>query len=231
MMVFNSSSFLSVVEWAALEFTSTTVQSYVKVLKFRIDRSCWNCWKYQKSSFNSDMIRSMSRACHALSTIIQLIGLSYIIPSLFSAVFLWIPSEFTALVNYILLDKKSCTGRLTLYAADMVLVLMSDDQVLFLELRKLENLSEDSVFEVEWLIELIGDLIEAVFVWISNNKEFWDTNEDNMTNDHPLAFKQVCGFFSFSCPLCTVRQVLAVWLLSTSFVMMLLYLIHFVCVS
>ncbi|KAL6208815.1 hypothetical protein ACLB2K_019760 [Fragaria x ananassa] len=63
-------------------------------------------------------------------------------------------------------------------------------QVLFLELRKLENLSEDSVFEVEWLIELIGDLIEAVFVWISNNKEFWDTNEDNMTNDHPLAFKQ-----------------------------------------
>lgn len=104
----------------------------------------------------------------------------------------------------------------------MVLVLMSDDQVLFLELRKLENLSEDSVFEVEWLIELIGDLIEAVFVWISNNKEFWDTNEDNMTNDHPLAFKQVCGFFSF---------LLAVWLLSTSFVMMLLYLIHFVCVS
>nr|XP_004292228.2 PREDICTED: exocyst complex component EXO84B-like [Fragaria vesca subsp. vesca] len=62
-------------------------------------------------------------------------------------------------------------------------------QVLFLELRKLENLSEDNVFEVEWLIKLIGDLIEAVFVWISNNKEFWDTNVD-MTEDHPLAFKQ-----------------------------------------
>ncbi|XP_062024913.1 exocyst complex component EXO84B-like isoform X1 [Rosa rugosa] len=63
-------------------------------------------------------------------------------------------------------------------------------QVLFLELRKLEKLSEDNVFEVDWLIELLGEIIEAVFVWISNNKEFRDINKENMTEDHPLAFKQ-----------------------------------------
>lgn len=74
----------------------------------------------------------------------------------------------------------------------MALVLLSHDQVLFLELRKLEKLSEDNVFEVDWLLELLGELMEAAFIWISNNKEIWDSNEENMTAEHLLDLKQVC---------------------------------------
>ncbi|ONH93194.1 hypothetical protein PRUPE_8G218600 [Prunus persica] len=63
-------------------------------------------------------------------------------------------------------------------------------QVLFLELRKLEKLSEDNIFEVDWLLELLRELIEAVFVWVSNNKENWDIDGENMTVELPLNFKQ-----------------------------------------
>lgn len=71
-------------------------------------------------------------------------------------------------------------------------------QVLFLELRKLEKLSEDNIFEVDWLLELLRELIEAVFVWVSNNKENWDIDGENMTVELPLNFKQVCGPFFLS---------------------------------
>ncbi|KAJ4822765.1 hypothetical protein Tsubulata_004159 [Turnera subulata] len=54
-------------------------------------------------------------------------------------------------------------------------------QVLFSELRKLEKLREDNVFEVEWLVELLRELIEAIFVWISANKDIWKT--DGETSD------------------------------------------------
>ncbi|XP_021670535.2 exocyst complex component EXO84B isoform X2 [Hevea brasiliensis] len=52
-------------------------------------------------------------------------------------------------------------------------------QVLFLELRKLDKLTEFNVFEVDWLMELLRELIESIFVWISNNKDIWKTNEEN----------------------------------------------------
>ncbi|KAM1346404.1 hypothetical protein ACFX13_036458 [Malus domestica] len=63
-------------------------------------------------------------------------------------------------------------------------------QVLFLELRKLEKLSEDNVFEIDWLMELLRELIEAVFAWIPNNKEIWDTDSENMMEEHPFNSKQ-----------------------------------------
>ncbi|XP_058094760.1 exocyst complex component EXO84B-like [Magnolia sinica] len=47
-------------------------------------------------------------------------------------------------------------------------------QVLFLQLRRLEKLAKDVFVGVDWVVEdLLRELIEAVFVWLSNNQEFW----------------------------------------------------------
>ncbi|XP_020539035.1 exocyst complex component EXO84B isoform X1 [Jatropha curcas] len=62
-------------------------------------------------------------------------------------------------------------------------------QLLFLELRKLDKLAEDNVFEVDWLMELSRDLIKAVFIWISNNKEIWEIKE-NLTFQHSDVLNQ-----------------------------------------
>ncbi|KAL4596558.1 hypothetical protein ACB092_12G171900 [Castanea dentata] len=59
---------------------------------------------------------------------------------------------------------------------------------LFLELRKLEKLADDGVIEVDWLMELLRELIEAIYVWISNNKAIWATSEENFSAQHPDNF-------------------------------------------
>ncbi|KAE8668796.1 putative phosphatidylcholine acyltransferase [Hibiscus syriacus] len=46
-------------------------------------------------------------------------------------------------------------------------------QVLFFELRRVDKIDEDNVFEEDWLMELLRDLIEAIFSWVVNNKEIW----------------------------------------------------------
>uniref|UniRef100_A0A7N0TP69 Exocyst component Exo84 C-terminal domain-containing protein n=3 Tax=Kalanchoe fedtschenkoi TaxID=63787 RepID=A0A7N0TP69_KALFE len=46
-------------------------------------------------------------------------------------------------------------------------------QVLFLELRKLEDFSEENAIEDSWLMDLLRDLIEAVFVSMSAAKDTW----------------------------------------------------------
>lgn len=79
---------------------------------------------------------------------------------------------------------------------------MSHYQVLFLELRKLEKLSEDNVFEIDWLMELLRELIETAFAWIPNNKEIWDTDSENMMEEHPFNSKQVSGSILLCLPLC-----------------------------
>ncbi|XP_065875555.1 exocyst complex component EXO84C-like [Euphorbia lathyris] len=53
-------------------------------------------------------------------------------------------------------------------------------QLLFLELRKLGKLAEDNVFEADWLMDLLRELIEAIFSWISNNKEIWETKKGKL---------------------------------------------------
>ncbi|XP_022728216.1 exocyst complex component EXO84B-like [Durio zibethinus] len=52
-------------------------------------------------------------------------------------------------------------------------------QVLFLELRKVDKLAEDNVFEEDWLMELLRELIEAIFSWIVNKKEIWRNTKEN----------------------------------------------------
>lgn len=64
-------------------------------------------------------------------------------------------------------------------------------QVLFLELRKLEKLAEDGVFEVNWLMELLRELMEAIFVWISGNKEIWAITEEKLTVQPSDNFKKL----------------------------------------
>eukprot|EP00257_Ricinus_communis_P020106 XP_015579265.1 exocyst complex component EXO84A [Ricinus communis] len=58
-------------------------------------------------------------------------------------------------------------------------------QVLFLELRKLNKLSEDDIFEAKWLMQLIRELIEAIFAWISSNKKIWETDKGDLNFQHP----------------------------------------------
>jgi hypothetical protein len=89
----------------------------------------------------------------------------------------------------------------------MVFILVCYDQVLFLELRKLEKLAEDGVFEVNWLMELLRELIEAIFVWISSNKEIWAITEEKLTVQPSDNFKKVLVFVSFPILL---REVMAV---------------------
>ncbi|KAF3436112.1 hypothetical protein FNV43_RR23204 [Rhamnella rubrinervis] len=63
-------------------------------------------------------------------------------------------------------------------------------QVFFLELRKLERLAESNDLKKEWLMEILKELIEAALVCISTEKEIWDTNEENLTAEDSLSFKQ-----------------------------------------
>ncbi|RVX19308.1 Retrovirus-related Pol polyprotein from transposon RE2 [Vitis vinifera] len=62
-------------------------------------------------------------------------------------------------------------------------------QVLFLELRKLERLTEGNT-EMEWLMELLKALMEARFAWTLNNQDIWTTSEDDLIVQHPGNFKQ-----------------------------------------
>ncbi|QCE06737.1 Exocyst component Exo84 [Vigna unguiculata] len=55
-------------------------------------------------------------------------------------------------------------------------------QVLFLELRKIEQLEEEGVFEVNWLMGLLRELMEFMFIWVSENKEILATEEENVSS-------------------------------------------------
>ncbi|XP_021630899.2 exocyst complex component EXO84A isoform X2 [Manihot esculenta] len=63
-------------------------------------------------------------------------------------------------------------------------------EVLFLELRKFDKLAEFNVFEADWLKELVRELIESIFVWISNNKEIWETKEESSIFQHSDVLNQ-----------------------------------------
>jgi hypothetical protein len=67
------------------------------------------------------------------------------------------------------------------------------NQVLFLELRKLRKLTDEDVFEMDWLMELMRELIEAIFDWISNDKEIWGNIEEKLNLEHPDIRNQVCA--------------------------------------
>ncbi|KAM3731137.1 hypothetical protein ACB098_12G139800 [Castanea mollissima] len=44
--------------------------------------------------------------------------------------------------------------------------------------------------DFDWLMELLRELIEAIYVWISNNKAIWATSEENFSAQHPDNFKR-----------------------------------------
>lgn len=62
---------------------------------------------------------------------------------------------------------------------------------MFSELRKLEKLAEDNFIEVDWLVDLLRELMEAIFVSISSNKEIFTINEEYLTDQHSGDFMQV----------------------------------------
>lgn len=73
---------------------------------------------------------------------------------------------------------------------------LSPGQVLFLELRKIEKLDEENVFEVNWLMGLLREMMESMFIWVSKNKEINATTEENMSLQTDEA-KQVSDFPCF----------------------------------
>nr|XP_043620220.1 exocyst complex component EXO84A-like [Erigeron canadensis] len=56
-------------------------------------------------------------------------------------------------------------------------------QILFLELRKVEELTEDSVNEFDWLASLLTELVETAFDWILRDRETWVTCYNDETTD------------------------------------------------
>ncbi|XP_052186810.1 exocyst complex component EXO84B-like [Diospyros lotus] len=61
-------------------------------------------------------------------------------------------------------------------------------QELFLELRKLGKLVEDNFIEVDWFLKLMKELMETIFISISNNEEMWTIIKEDLA-------VQVSGYF------------------------------------
>lgn len=74
------------------------------------------------------------------------------------------------------------------------MICLCNDQVLFLELTALNKLAEDNAFELDWFNELLRELIEAIFDWISNNKQIWAPTEKNLIGQNSYVLNQVYIF-------------------------------------
>lgn len=92
--------------------------------------------------------------------------------------------------------------------------------MLFLELRKLERLAEGNDFEKEWLLEILREIVETIFIQISKNKENWATKDDNSTTEHSIMYKQVATYF-LSCNF--VQQLLFLCTFFSTPISMVLY--------
>ncbi|KAI9122152.1 hypothetical protein K1719_006841 [Acacia pycnantha] len=57
-------------------------------------------------------------------------------------------------------------------------------QILFLELRKLEQLAEGNVLEADWLMGLLREMMESIFIWVSQNKNILGSEEENTSSEH-----------------------------------------------
>jgi len=75
-------------------------------------------------------------------------------------------------------------------------------QVLFLELRKIEKLEEENVFEVNWLMELLREVMVCMFIWVSKSKKMNATEEhvSSQTDEAKQVshFPPFCLFLSFN---------------------------------
>jgi hypothetical protein len=54
-------------------------------------------------------------------------------------------------------------------------------QALFLELRKIEKLEEENAFEVNWLMELLREVMVYMFISVSKNKDINATAEESIS--------------------------------------------------
>lgn len=66
--------------------------------------------------------------------------------------------------------------------------------MLFLELREIEKLAREDTFEHSWVMELLRELTEAIFSWMSNEETNSDVDDDNATIRYPKSLPQVCLF-------------------------------------
>lgn len=87
---------------------------------------------------------------------------------------------------------------------------------MFFELKRLEKLGEGNVVEVDWLMELLRDLLEANLIWTLNNKEIWMAFEND--SPHSSDFKQVSIFDSLILEVLNVHlyitlSVVGIWLI------------------
>ncbi|XP_028757290.1 uncharacterized protein LOC114716451 [Neltuma alba] len=57
-------------------------------------------------------------------------------------------------------------------------------QFLFLELRKLEQLAEGNVLEADWLMGLLTEMMESIFICVSQNKNILGSAEENTSSEH-----------------------------------------------
>ncbi|KAI6698843.1 hypothetical protein NL676_018962 [Syzygium grande] len=64
-------------------------------------------------------------------------------------------------------------------------------QMLFLELREIEKLARADTFEHSWVMELLRELTEAIFSWMSNEETNSDVDDDNATIRYPKSLPQL----------------------------------------
>ncbi|KAL7113152.1 hypothetical protein ACP275_04G045500 [Erythranthe tilingii] len=60
---------------------------------------------------------------------------------------------------------------------------------LYLELKKLEKLADVDSIDVNWLINLLREVIDAAFEWLSSKSEIWRISKDNLA-DHRIKLMQ-----------------------------------------
>ncbi|KAL8547909.1 hypothetical protein ACS0TY_007281 [Phlomoides rotata] len=54
---------------------------------------------------------------------------------------------------------------------------------LYLEVKKLEKLAEDDCLDMNWLVCLFREMMDAVFEWISSKSEIWTISEENVVDN------------------------------------------------
>lgn len=81
---------------------------------------------------------------------------------------------------------------LLVYMILPIFILENDNQVLFLQLRQLEKLAREVFVGRDWEVEdLLRELMEAVFFWLSNNKEFCTVTGESAVAEQSSGLEQV----------------------------------------
>lgn len=83
-------------------------------------------------------------------------------------------------------------------AASYIITLENDNQVLFLQLRQLEKLAGEVFVGRDWEVkDLLRELMESVFFWLSNN-EFWTIDGESSVAEQPSGFDKVYKMLFFT---------------------------------